>query len=148
MGSAIAGARGATLKKYLARPELSVLIILVVMLVMAATLQDNFFQPRSIVRNINAFAPLILLTMGQAVVIISGGIDLSTGSALSLLTCVLTSVMKRDNRVTGVYAIAHCLRRGRGDRDRQRHRHRILENTAGDRDLRDELHLAGRGPLS
>jgi ribose transport system permease protein len=109
MGSAIAGARGATLKKYLARPELSVLIILVVMLVMAAALQDNFFQSRSIVRNINAFAPLILLTMGQAVVIISGGIDLSTGSALSLLTCVLTSVMKHDNGVTGVYAIAIAL---------------------------------------
>jgi ribose transport system permease protein len=87
--------RGALLKKYLARPEFSVLIILTAMLAMSAALQANFFESKSIVRNINAFAPLILLTMGQAVVIISGGLDLSTGSALSLLTCMLTFVMKR-----------------------------------------------------
>jgi len=97
--------RIAVVKKYLARPEFSVLIILIVMLAIAAALQANFFEPKSIVRNINAFAPLILLAMGQAVIIISGGIDLSTGSALSLLTCVLTFVMKRADPVTGVYAL-------------------------------------------
>jgi len=43
--------------------------------------------------------------MGQAVVIISGGLDLSAGSTLSLLTCVLTFVMKKGEPVTGVYAI-------------------------------------------
>jgi ribose transport system permease protein len=102
-------ARSATLKRHLARPEFSVLIILILMLAITAVLQANFFESKSIVRNINAFAPLILLTMGQAVVIISGGIDLSTGSALSLLTCVLTSVMKRGDPVTGVYALLIAL---------------------------------------
>ncbi|MEW5815789.1 MAG: ABC transporter permease, partial [Spirochaetota bacterium] len=58
---------------------------------------------------INAFTPLILLTMGQAVVIISGGLDLSVGSALSLLTCVLTSVMKKGDSVTGFYALLAAL---------------------------------------
>lgn len=98
-------ARGAVVKKYLARPEFSVLVILVMMLGITAALQENFFEPKSIMRNINAFAPLILLAMGQAIVIIAGGIDLSTGSALSLLTCVLTFVMKRGDPVTGVYAL-------------------------------------------
>jgi ribose transport system permease protein len=75
------------------------------MLIITAILQKNFFEAKSIVRNIDAFTPLILLTMGQAVVIISGGLDLSAGSTLSLLTCVLTFVMKKGEPVTGVYAI-------------------------------------------
>ncbi|MBN2051082.1 MAG: ABC transporter permease [Spirochaetales bacterium] len=87
------------------RPEFSILVILVVMITLTALLQKNFFSIKSIVRNINAFTPLILLTMGQAVVIIAGGIDLSAGPALSLLTCVLTFIMKEGSPVTGVYAL-------------------------------------------
>jgi len=92
-------------KKFISKPEFSSLLILAVMFVITAILQKNFFDPKSIVRNINAFTPLILLTMGQALVIISGGLDLSAGAALSLLTCVLTTVMKKGDPVTGVYAL-------------------------------------------
>lgn len=91
--------------KFIYKPEFSILIILIIMFTITAILQKNFFEAKSIVRNINAFTPLILLTMGQAVVIISGGLDLSVGSNLSLLTCVLTFVMKKGEPVTGVYAI-------------------------------------------
>lgn len=76
------------------------------MFALTAALQRNFFAMKSIVRNINSFTPLILLTMGQAVVILSGGLDLSVGSALSLLTCVLTSVMREGVPITGFYALA------------------------------------------
>ena len=69
------------LSNYVFRPEFSSLLILIVMFTITAILQENFFTLKSIVRNINAFAPLILLAMGAAVVIISGGIDLSAGSA-------------------------------------------------------------------
>ena len=93
------------LSNYVFRPEFSSLLILIVMFTITAILQENFFTLKSIVRNINAFAPLILLAMGAAVVIISGGIDLSAGSALSLFTCVLTTVMKKSDPITGVYAI-------------------------------------------
>jgi ribose transport system permease protein len=96
-------------RKFIARPEFSSLLILAVMFTITAVLQKNFFDPRSIVRNINAFTPLILLTMAQAVVILSGAIDLSSGPALSLLTCVLTTVMKRDNPATGLLALAMAL---------------------------------------
>jgi ribose transport system permease protein len=75
------------------------------MFVLTAVLQRNFFAMRSIVRNIDSFMPLILMTMGQAVVIISGGLDLSVGTALSLLTCVLTSVMRAGVPITGLYAL-------------------------------------------
>lgn len=97
---------GLNLKKTLLRQESSSMLILLVMFSITAILQNNFFEAGSIFRNINAFTPLILLAMGQAVIIISGGLDLSTGSALSLLTCVLTYIMKQDEPITGVYAIA------------------------------------------
>ena len=75
------------------------------MFVLAASLENNFFTAGAIVRNINAFAPLILMAMGQAIVLISGGVDLSCGALLSLQTCILTYVMKTDQPITGVYAI-------------------------------------------
>jgi ribose transport system permease protein len=75
------------------------------MFALTAVLQRNFFAKRAIVRNIDSFTPLILMTMGQAVVIISGGLDLSVGTALSLMTCVLTSVMKEGVPITGLYAL-------------------------------------------
>lgn len=94
-----------SLRKAIAKPEFSSLVILVLMLAITAFLQKNFFESQSMVRNINAFAPLILLAMGQAVVILSGGLDLSAGSTLSFLTCIMTFVMKKDDPVTGVWAI-------------------------------------------
>jgi ribose transport system permease protein len=87
-------------------PDFSRLLILILMFTLTAVLQRNFFAMKSIVRNINSFTPLILLTMGQAVVILSGGLDLSVGTALSLMTCVLTSVMKEGVPITGFYALA------------------------------------------
>ena len=95
----------ANVRKIVYKQEFSSMLILVVMFVITAILQDNFFERGSVIRNINAFAPLILLSMGQAVVIISGALDLSAGAALSLLTCVLTFVMKQDSPVTGAYAL-------------------------------------------
>lgn len=96
-------------KKIILKQEFSSILMLVVMFAITVILQENFFEPSSIFRNINAFAPLILLAMGQSVVLISGGLDLSAGAALSLLTCVLTYVMKQDQPITGLYAIMIAL---------------------------------------
>jgi len=93
------------IKKIISTPEFSSLVILVVMVIITASFQENFFEQKSLVRTINAFLPLILMAMGQAVVIISGGIDLSAGSALSLLTVVLTTIMKKEEPLTGFYAL-------------------------------------------
>lgn len=93
------------LRRLISNPDFSRLFMLIVMFALTAVLQRNFFTIKSIVRNINSFTPLILLTMGQAVVILSGGLDLSVGSALSLLTCVLTSVMRESVPITGAYAL-------------------------------------------
>jgi len=87
------------------RPEYSSAIILIVMVTVAAILQKNFFRGPSLVLTIDAFGPLILLTMGQAVVMVTGLLDLSAGAALSLYTCILTYVMKTGQPETGVYAL-------------------------------------------
>ena len=93
------------LKRLISNPDFSRLLILILMFALTAVLQRNFFAKRAIVRNIDSFTPLILMTMGQAVVIISGGLDLSVGPALSLMTCVLTSVMREGVPITGLYAL-------------------------------------------
>ena len=93
------------LKRLISNPDFSRLLILILMFALTAVLQRNFFARRAIVRNIDSFTPLILMTMGQAAVIISGGLDLSVGTALSLMTCVLTSVMKEGVPITGLYAL-------------------------------------------
>jgi ribose transport system permease protein len=98
-------AGASALKRFVSNHDFPRLLILIAMFAMTAVMQKNFFAMKSIVRNINSFTPLILLTMGQAVVIISGGLDLSVGTALSLLTCVATSVMRQDVPITGVYAL-------------------------------------------
>lgn len=94
-----------TIKGLILKPEVSSFLIFIVMFIITATLQENFFAVKSTVRNINSFTPLILLAMGQAVVIVSGGLDLSSGAALSLFTCILTTVMKKNDPITGVYAL-------------------------------------------
>ena len=93
------------LKRFVSNHDFPRLLILIAMFALTAAMQKNFFTMKSIVRNINSFTPLILLTMGQAVVIISGGLDLSVGTALSLLTCVATSVMRQGVPITGAYAL-------------------------------------------
>ena len=101
--------RSTFLRRFVSKPEFSTFLIVVAMFAITAGLQKNFFEIKSIVRNINAFTPLILMTMGQAVVVLSGGIDLSVGTALSLLTCVHTTVMRKGDPVTGAYALAVTL---------------------------------------
>jgi ribose transport system permease protein len=97
--------RSSFLRRLISNPDFSRLVILFLMFALTAVLQRNFFAMRAIVRNIDSFTPLILMTMGQAVVIISGGLDLSVGTALSLMTCVLTSVMREGVPITGLYAL-------------------------------------------
>lgn len=93
------------LKSVVKNPQFSSLFILAVMLIAVIILQDNFFTLGNWVRSLNTFVPAILLAMGQAVVIISGGLDLSNGTALSLLTCIMAKAMSSDSPETGIYAI-------------------------------------------
>ncbi|MDR2038627.1 MAG: hypothetical protein LBQ60_11955, partial [Bacteroidales bacterium] len=93
------------IQSLVSKSESITVIILIVMLIITASMQGNFFSEFGFKSNINSFVPLVLLTMGQAVVIISGGLDLSCGSAMSLLLCIMTQIMKPDVAVSGLVAI-------------------------------------------
>lgn len=93
------------LRAFIRKPQFSSLVIMILLLVAVIILQDNFFSLGNWVRSLNTFVPAILLAMGQSVVIVSGGLDLSNGTALSLMTCIMAKTMVSDSPVTGVYAI-------------------------------------------
>ena len=87
------------------KPGFLTICITLVMLVITASLQPGFFSGATIGSNINTFAPLILLTMGQAIVIIAGGLDLSIGYAVSMMVVIMTNIMQKDNPSTAIIAI-------------------------------------------
>ncbi len=92
-------------KKWFARPDSAPILILIAMIVIVASIQNNFFEPSSLKNSVNSFAPLILMAMGQAIVLVSGGLDLSCGTSMALMLCVLTSVMKKNDPISGVWAL-------------------------------------------
>lgn len=92
-------------QKFMHRPEFATLIIFIAMIVIVAALQGNFFEPSSLRNSIISWTPLILLAMGQAVVIIAGGLDLSSGPAMAFMMCVMASIMKKDDPSTGLPAL-------------------------------------------
>ena len=67
-------------------------VILVTIIVGLST--DRFFSPGNI-RNILLQVSIVaLISIGSTLVIITGGIDLSPGSAIALLTMILASMIK------------------------------------------------------
>lgn len=96
---------GKTLKNFFNNPSTPPFLILIAVVVVLLFAQDNFLRWSTIYGYINSFAPLILLTMGQAVVIVSGGLDMSSGASLAVMVCALTKIMHTDQPITGVYAM-------------------------------------------
>ena len=83
-------------------PYLFALLLLGVLVAVNAALQPNFFSARALNGNFRVFLPLMILAVGQAVVIIGGGIDLSVGTIVSLVNAVLVTQMTPDSAVSGV----------------------------------------------
>ncbi len=88
--------------------EFVTIVILAAMVTVCAILQGNFFKASSLQNMIISWTPLILLTMGQAIVLLSGGLDMSSGNAMSLMVCAMAAVMNTDKPGTGVLAIVVC----------------------------------------
>jgi ribose transport system permease protein len=68
--------------------------VFVLLILVNAVLQKGFFDPYSIKINITAFTPLILVSMAQGIIIISGNIDLSIGATIALANTLLARIMK------------------------------------------------------
>ena len=92
-------------KALIGKPEFSTVLLLAVMIIITACLQSNFFAANTLLGYVNSFTPLILMAMGQAVVIISGGLDMSCGTSMALLLCIMTRIMDPAKPGTGVTAL-------------------------------------------
>jgi len=84
------------------------LLILAVLLAANMVLQPRFFSLRGLNTNLMMFTPLVLAAMAQGVIVISGSIDMSLGSAISLFT-IFTSYFMTDRNVGWVLAAGFAL---------------------------------------
>jgi ribose transport system permease protein len=69
------------------------LLLLVVVIVINSYLQANFYKPAVLNGFFRTILPLVILSAGQTVVIIGGGIDLSVGAIASLVNVIMASLM-------------------------------------------------------
>ena len=73
------------------QPALFALVLLVLSLVINLILQPNMFARETLNSNMRVFLPIILMAIGQAVVILGGGIDISVGGIVSIVNTVLAT---------------------------------------------------------
>ena len=69
------------------------LILLIVTTLLSLVLQPNLFSPNALSRlmtsNFRTWLPVLLVTIGQAIVLLGGGLDLSNGSIVSVGNVIL-----------------------------------------------------------
>jgi ribose transport system permease protein len=69
------------------------LLLLILALAINYSLQDNLFELRSLNRNLRTFLPTIIVAVGQTIVIIAGGVDLSVGAIFSMVNAILVTMI-------------------------------------------------------
>ena len=74
-------------------PYLFALLLLVVAILVNYSYQDNLLELGVMNRNLRVFLPLMILAVGQSIVIIGGGIDLSVGAMVSMVNAVLVTLI-------------------------------------------------------
>ena len=67
------------------------LFLLFVAIVVNLVLQPNMLEPSTLNSNMRVFLPLILVAVGQAVVILTGGIDISAGAIVAIVNTFLAT---------------------------------------------------------
>lgn len=73
------------------QPALFALVLMVLSLVINLILQPNMFARETLNSNMRVFLPIILMAIGQAIVILGGGIDISVGGIVSIVNTVLAT---------------------------------------------------------
>ena len=84
--------RGAAMRSPLFLPA----VLVVALVLINWILQPNLFRPAVFRINMLTFSPLILVALGQAIIMISGNLDLSVGYGVSLINCILATYMAVD----------------------------------------------------
>ena len=78
------------------QPALFALFLLVLSVVINLIVQPNMFARETLNSNMRVFLPIILLAVGQAIVILGGGIDISVGATASIVNTVLATRVGLD----------------------------------------------------
>jgi len=105
---------GLVLRRIISRHSyLFALLLLVVAVLVNLRLQDNLLEVNVISRNFRNFLPLIVLVVGQSVVIIGGGIDLSAGAIVTLGNAILATLITSESS-SGQILLAILLTCGAG----------------------------------
>jgi ribose transport system permease protein len=74
-------------------PAFPSFLMLVLLIIVNAVLQPGFFSFQVFRMNFMTFTPLILVSLAQATLLLVGAVDLSLGAGISLVTCVMASLM-------------------------------------------------------
>jgi ribose transport system permease protein len=72
------------------------LLMLVVLLVVNRSLQENLFDLSAMNGNLRVWLPAMLLAAGQTLVVIGGGVDLSVGGIVSMCMAILATQIPQD----------------------------------------------------
>lgn len=100
----------ATLSRTLQRnPFLMSLLLLILMVAINRSLQENLFDIGPLNNNLRVFMPAILLAVGQTFVVIAGGVDMSIGAILSMTNAILATQIPQDATpevILGAFALA------------------------------------------
>lgn len=83
----------------------STIVVFVLMLIAAGLMSDRFFTPDNITNILRQSVPLGIVSLGLLYVILTGGIDLSVGSIMALIS-VVTALAIPDYGVTGAIVIS------------------------------------------
>lgn len=77
----------------LAHPNVRIWVVLALLLLVASTVYPNFVSTRNLSNIVIQAVPLTLIALGMAFVLISGEIDLSVGSQISLVSVMVANWM-------------------------------------------------------
>ena len=100
-------------------PALSPLIVLVVAVIVFGIFADNFLRPQALSLLVQQVAVVAALAVGQTVIILTAGIDLSIGMAMVLSSLVMVK-LNHDHGVPGLIALLIGIAVGAAHRAAQR----------------------------
>lgn len=73
--------------------EAAILLLFIVMFILASIFVDDFFNSSNIINLVRQISFLAIIGLGQFFVILIGGIDMSVGSTVGLVSIILASLM-------------------------------------------------------
>ncbi len=93
------------------QPYLFAVLLLAVTVLVNLQLQPDLLEAITINRNFRVFLPLMVLVVGQTIVIIGGGIDLSAGSIVTLGNAILATAITSTSTPQEIWLaiLAACL---------------------------------------